>query len=85
MTVAQRDDVDDSSETSELGDAVTQSKSPSWATGVNPARRTGRRAQRGSLIPGRSADDSDIGWGGADTPDVRDDAWYQEQRPPHWE
>lgn len=37
------------------------------------------------LIPSRAADDSDEGWGDGDgSATAYSDAWYEEQRPPHW-
>lgn len=37
-----------------------------------------------SLEDERSADDRDEGWGGS-SGGGRDDDWYREQRPPHWD
>lgn len=38
----------------------------------------------GAVVPGRSADDTDTGWGEL-APDDAHDSWLREQRPPHWD
>ena len=35
------------------------------------------------MLPSRSDDDSDVGWG--DEPTQRDEDWYRRERPPHHE
>lgn len=38
------------------------------------------------VLPDRSADDTDTGWGAEPAPDPDEDASrYAEERPPHWE
>lgn len=40
----------------------------------------------GEVLPERSADDSDTGWGEVRAPDPDEEArHYAEDRPPHWE
>lgn len=51
---------------------------------VRPARPA---ADDAPVLPSRSDDDRDVGWGD-ERPrerDDRDEQWYREQRPPHWE
>ena len=36
------------------------------------------------VIPDRSSDDRDEGWGGRGDGGDRDDEWYERERPPHW-
>lgn len=36
------------------------------------------------VLPDRSPDDSDAGWGERDGSAERDDDWYERERPPHW-
>jgi hypothetical protein len=36
------------------------------------------------VLPDRSPDDSDVGWGEQPGGRERDDDWYERERPPHW-
>ena len=36
------------------------------------------------VIPDRSSDERDEGWGGRGDGGDRDDDWYERERPPHW-
>jgi len=36
------------------------------------------------VLPDRSPDDTDLGWGERDGTGERDDDWYERERPPHW-
>jgi hypothetical protein len=48
------------------------------ATGGTPAPA----AERGTLVPGRSSDDTDTGWG--ERPPADDDERFLRDVPPHW-
>jgi hypothetical protein len=37
------------------------------------------------VLPDRSADERDVGWGDAGWRDADDDERYLRERPPHWE
>ncbi len=36
------------------------------------------------VLPDRSPDDTDDGWGERRSGEDRDDDWYERERPPHW-
>ena len=38
-----------------------------------------------AVLPDRTRDESDVGWGTADWRDGSDDERYLRERPPHWE
>ena len=62
------------------GDAVLVSSHP--AVPEPPAPPVAHRAQpTDAALPGRSLDDTDLGWG--DAPDVNDDR-LRRDKPPHW-
>jgi len=48
-------------------------------------RRAADRAQRPAddqpVLPDRTSDERDVGWG--DEPAERDDEWFRRERPPH--
>jgi hypothetical protein len=46
--------------------------------------RRPRHTDEEPVEPRRAPDDSDIGWGD-DPRESRDEEWYRQQRPPHWE
>jgi hypothetical protein len=68
---------------------VSTTPDPDSVAVANEARQSADTpaSEQGPVIPDRARDDSDLGWGedpGRDGHD-RDDAWYQRERPPHWE
>ena len=71
----------------EPNDAEPNDAEPNDAEPNDLERRTG--PAEGPVLPDRSRDDLDVGWGddpalGRD-PGARDDDWYQRERPPHYE
>lgn len=61
-----------------LEHAVDQLSGGDHPSARKPARDDGR-----PVLPTRSADESDVGWG--DEPSRRDADWYRHERPPHHE
>ncbi len=57
----------------EQDDAPAEQSAPAPAGGEEPA-----------VLPDRSPDETDEGWGERRTGEDRDDDWYERERPPHW-
>jgi hypothetical protein len=49
--------------------------------GRRGADDAGQRADDQPVLPERTSDEREVGWG--DEPAERDDEWYRRERPPH--